>query len=113
MMQPPIGSGGFPMNTASMIDGGPAPAMGANPWASNSASMMPGSMPLGMMTGNPNMMNQMARGPGGMFPTGYTEDFSRMAPPVARAPPQIYDPMPGIPGEVVVAERIDAPNFVG
>jgi len=48
-----------------------------------------------------------------MFPQGYTEDFSRMAPPMARGQPQIYDPMPGIPGEVVVAERIDAPQFVG
>merc|ERR1719284_1305202 len=30
-----------------------------------------------------------------------------------RTPPQVFDPMPGIPGEVVVAERIDSPQFLG
>jgi len=86
--------------------------LGPNPWASN-ASIAPGMQPLGMMTGNPNMMNQMARGPQGVFPTGYTEDFSRMPAPMMRGPPQVWDQMPGIPGEVVVGERIDAPQFVG
>merc|ERR1719271_164723 len=66
-----------------------------------------------MMTGNPNMMSQMSRGPGGVFPTPYTEDFSRMMPPMSRAPPQVYDPMPFQPFETVVAERIDAPQFLG
>merc|ERR1740130_910620 len=55
----------------------------------------------------------MARGPGGPFQQGYVEDFSRMAPPMMRGPPQVFDPMPGIPGEVVVAERIDEPQFIG
>merc|ERR1719326_564033 len=55
----------------------------------------------------------MARGPMGVFPTGYVEDFSRMPAPTMRGPPGVYDPMPGIPGEVVVGERIDAPQFLG
>merc|ERR1719327_1549103 len=88
------------------------PMAAANPFAS-SASIYPGMQPMGMLTGNPSMMNQMARGPMGVFPTGYVEDFSRMPPPMMRGPPQVFDPMPFIPNEVVVAERIDNPQFLG
>merc|ERR1719316_102154 len=58
-------------------------------------------------------MSQMARGPSGVFPNPYVEDFSRMPPPMMRGPPQVFDPMPFIPNEVVVAERIDNPQVLG
>jgi hypothetical protein len=67
--------------------------------------------PLGMVTGNPQMMNAMTRGPEGVFPTGYVEDFSRMPPPMQRMPPQVYDNYPGLPGEII-GERIDEPRVL-
>lgn len=45
---------------------------------------------------------------------GMTQDFSRMPPPVIQGgPPQVFDPYPNIPGETVVAERMEAPRFLG
>jgi len=85
--------------------------MGPNPYASG-ASLGPGMTPVGMMTGNPAMMNQMVRGPQGVFATGYTEDFSRMGPQTMRTGPMMYDQMPNMPGETVISERIDAPQFL-
>lgn len=87
--RPPPEVGGLPMGTAAGF--GPP----------GSQSFMPGS---GM--GPPGMMNSA-------FPPGYTEDYSRMPPPMSRMQPAVYDPFPGIAGEVVVDQRWDEPQTVG
>lgn len=102
--------GGMPVDQAYAM-GGQTMNMGPNPWASN-ASLGAGMTPTGMMTGNPAMMNNMQRGQMGVMNDGYIEDFSRMAPQTMRTGPMMFDPMPGMPGETVVSERIEAPVFV-
>lgn len=76
-------------------EGPPASAGPMNPFASNPSMGMMGS----------------GVGMGGMG--GMVEDFSRMPAPLSRMPGTVYDPMPGIPGEVVVAERIEEPTYLG
>lgn len=84
---------------------------------------MSGRMPTGGMAGNPFGTGVgMMPGSGMMPPSGFmnpamggfVEDFStRMPASMGRMPATVYDPMPFIPGEVVVGERIDEPRLVG
>merc|ERR1719440_256890 len=84
--------------------------MPGGPMLSN-ASMM-GGAPMNMMTGNPSMMNNLARGPQGVMMPEMVQDFSQMGPQTMRSNARVMDAMPGMPGETVIAEKTGVPQAV-